>query len=103
MLVCDGTVTLSCVDDDGNEPNTPLPLQSGHFVRFNARRAASRVSVDASAVLFRALDDDDDDESLLTQTPPNERPEQLIPELCRQFYRLGWVTGTGGGCVSTRR
>lgn len=24
-------------------------------------------------------------------------PEQLIPELCRQFYGLGWVTGTGGG------
>ncbi len=24
-------------------------------------------------------------------------PEQLIPELCKQFYQLGWVTGTGGG------
>ncbi|KAJ1984865.1 Methylthioribulose-1-phosphate dehydratase [Dimargaris verticillata] len=22
---------------------------------------------------------------------------ELIPELCRQFYTLGWVTGTGGG------
>lgn len=34
--------------------------------------------------------DDDDD------------PTRLIPALCRQFYRLGWVTGTGGG-VSVRR
>ncbi|XP_073996570.1 methylthioribulose-1-phosphate dehydratase isoform X1 [Rhodnius prolixus] len=26
-----------------------------------------------------------------------EHPENLIPELCKQFYNLGWVTGTGGG------
>lgn len=30
-----------------------------------------------------------------------EHPRNLIPELCRQFYDLGWVTGTGGG-VSIR-
>ncbi|XP_050316318.1 probable methylthioribulose-1-phosphate dehydratase isoform X2 [Anthonomus grandis grandis] len=26
-----------------------------------------------------------------------EHPRKLIPELCQQFYHLGWVTGTGGG------
>jgi len=27
----------------------------------------------------------------------NDHPRNLIPELCRQMYTLGWVTGTGGG------
>lgn len=27
----------------------------------------------------------------------NEHPRNLIPELSRLFYDLGWVTGTGGG------
>ncbi|KAI4876147.1 hypothetical protein NFI96_017580 [Prochilodus magdalenae] len=31
-----------------------------------------------------------------------EHPSMLIPELCRLFYQLGWVTGTGGG-ISLRR
>lgn len=26
-----------------------------------------------------------------------EHPYNLIPELCRKFYDLGWATGTGGG------
>lgn len=26
-----------------------------------------------------------------------EHPRKLIPQLCKQFYHLGWVTGTGGG------
>ncbi|KAI1285892.1 Methylthioribulose-1-phosphate dehydratase [Halotydeus destructor] len=29
-------------------------------------------------------------------------PRRLIPELCSQFYTLGWVSGTGGG-MSIRR
>ena len=32
---------------------------------------------------------DDEDVSKL----PVEHPRKLIPELCRLFYQLGWVTG----------
>jgi methylthioribulose-1-phosphate dehydratase len=31
-----------------------------------------------------------------------ETPQQVIVELCRQFYGMGWVTGTGGG-ISIRK
>ncbi|PVU93866.1 hypothetical protein BB559_003142 [Furculomyces boomerangus] len=35
-------------------------------------------------------------DQLVISTDP-EHPANLIPELCRQLYHLGWVTGTGGG------
>ncbi|KAI9092886.1 class II aldolase/adducin N-terminal [Phlyctochytrium arcticum] len=34
---------------------------------------------------------------LLVHSIDPEHPANLIPELCRLFYTLGWVTGTGGG------
>ncbi|CAD6576642.1 MAG: Methylthioribulose-1-phosphate dehydratase [Cyphobasidiales sp. Tagirdzhanova-0007] len=41
------------------------------------------------------------DHSLVQSSEPCH-PSNLIPELCRHFYTLGWVTGTGGG-ISIRQ
>lgn len=35
--------------------------------------------------------------SIVNTTDLKENPRELIPELCKLFYNLGWVTGTGGG------
>ncbi|CCW62309.1 unnamed protein product [Phytomonas sp. EM1] len=39
--------------------------------------------------------------SLIISESHPEHPFNLIPELCSNFYHLGWATGTGGG-VSVR-
>lgn len=33
----------------------------------------------------------------LVESTDELHPANLIPALCRSFYKLGWVTGTGGG------
>ncbi|KAJ2725575.1 Methylthioribulose-1-phosphate dehydratase [Coemansia sp. Benny D115] len=42
------------------------------------------------------------DSRQLVVSSDREHPANLIPELCRLFYQLGWVTGTGGG-ISIRK
>ncbi len=36
------------------------------------------------------------DRRAVLQTPEDTKTKALLCELCRQFYTLGWVTGTGG-------
>ncbi|PVF97686.1 Methylthioribulose-1-phosphate dehydratase [Serendipita vermifera] len=38
----------------------------------------------------------DTSDELVASADPHH-PANLIPELCKGFYHLGWVTGTGGG------
>ncbi|XP_001949266.2 probable methylthioribulose-1-phosphate dehydratase isoform X2 [Acyrthosiphon pisum] len=39
----------------------------------------------------------DHEQPALVNDDSEDHPRNLIPELCRQFYANGWVTGTGGG------
>ncbi|KAG0263863.1 hypothetical protein DFQ27_001584 [Actinomortierella ambigua] len=43
---------------------------------------------------------EDRDQLVISNDPSH--PANMIPELCRLFYTLGWVTGTGGG-ISIRK
>jgi len=45
--------------------------------------------------------DDKNPDNLVISNDPLH-PAILIPELCKLFYNLGWVTGTGGG-ISIRK
>ncbi|KAI9745210.1 MAG: Methylthioribulose-1-phosphate dehydratase [Claussenomyces sp. TS43310] len=38
-----------------------------------------------------------DNNDRLIRSSDSQHPANLIPELCRKFWTLGWVTGTGGG------
>lgn len=38
-----------------------------------------------------------DSNNHLVKSDDSQHPANLIPELCRKFWHLGWVTGTGGG------
>ena len=48
------------------------------------------------------MSSEEDADQLITSTDP-DHPANLICTLCRNFYNLGWVTGTGGGTSIVRK
>ncbi|KNE62045.1 methylthioribulose-1-phosphate dehydratase [Allomyces macrogynus ATCC 38327] len=68
------------------------PARSGKPLPTPITTPAPGSPVTAIAPAAPTADADDTDDA-----DDAESARQLIPALCKQFYHLGWVTGTGGG------
>lgn len=68
---------------------------------FARLRGKSHGQSDAAPDSTAYAGDHESNDHLITSDDPLH-PANLIPELCRKFYTLGWVTGTGGG-ISIRQ
>lgn len=55
---------------------------------------AARGAAESKETLANMADSNNDH---LIKSDDSQHPANLIPQLCRKFWHLGWVTGTGGG------
>lgn len=73
--------------------NHSAPTVFGQFYNLlRLPRLCNRSDTMASTITTTTSNND----HLVESSDPNH-PANMIPELCKKFWHLGWVTGTGGG------
>jgi hypothetical protein len=66
--------------------------EHNEVIKRNSLETRAVLEMAETVALENKIESDQTSDTLVTSSDP-EHPANLIPDLCRNFYRLGWVGG----------